>query len=1085
MIAVVGLLLAASVLPPAAAASLTEQLKTNIGRTDRAIIITEQEAARARVQPYAPELQFRLAELFIEKSRYLYMLHQQDAGVGNGSQVAPEVRLIKQKAIDIYERLLRDAPDWSGDDRVRFYLAHELRELGQFDRMLKLEEELADKHPDSPLAAEAMLIVGDHWFNAKDLARAETAYQRILNGPASPAQDLARFKMGWVRLNQGKHSEAVTYFEATASSPVSDRSSADVLNVKREALFDLVFSYTESRPSKGAVEYFEKLAGSHAVFVGVLEKLANRYFIKQEWEAAVAAYRRLLALSHNPERDPEFAGRLYQSLKSANANATAMDVWNIVRAAARVRTNEKLTEGSRKTTLDELEVYARDLATLSLVSARKTAGIDAANVGKPVANKADFSEAADAHEAWLSLFRASPQSAAMERNRADALFLAERWHEAGQAFEAAAEHTASASDREEALYNALAAYARAVPQVRDASSAPLLSGAWRIADARRAMALVGARYVSTFPRSSRVAQVKFNVARAAYDGGDWKRATELFAAFVREHPSAADAGAAANLALDAAHIAGDYDTLDKVGSELVANEAVPAAIRKEVAGILARAQGERLSAVALQSTAASGDAAQGLVELAASKGGTTLGEQALFAAFATYRERKDLAKATETGQRFVASYPGSPKVVDVEATLAKAAMELADYDAAATAYALIYERFPKESASLDALRTAATLAGLLGDPRRALTLLEQVPTTRRDGALWRQLAELRLAAGDPAGAEQAARSVLATNAGDADAGVLLTRALLERHKAADALSAAQDVLAAAKKGASSESAIARLWGASGEAALRVLLALPPDPLEPQVAALKDIQQATTNTAQLGATAESVEGIYRLAVGFDRLTNSLASIGAPEKLSPEDGKKFLAAVAAQASGMKAQAQQAFDTCVAKAKELDVVAPFVTACTTRTMLAETQFAGPTPTSASSVATIVAARGQLRWGTPDAAAVEGLGLAQLGTGDLRRARLTFQRVLEIDRTRASAQAALGVALVRLGESAAAHASYRAALELDAKNARARAGEAALLCRFGRVEDGRAELKRLASAPDPAPGDIDPDIAKCGAGR
>ena len=161
------------------------------------------------------------------------------------------------------------------------------------------------------------MIVGDHWFGAQNLQKAEEAYVRVLAGPTSPVQDLARFKMGWVRLNQGKHPDAVQYFEAAAASPLLDNASQDVLSVKREALFDLVFSFTEARPSKGAVEYFEKLAGSHAVFLGVLEKLANRYFIKQEPEPAVAAYRKLLQIPRNPDRDAEYAERLHAAIKAA------------------------------------------------------------------------------------------------------------------------------------------------------------------------------------------------------------------------------------------------------------------------------------------------------------------------------------------------------------------------------------------------------------------------------------------------------------------------------------------------------------------------------------------------------------------------------------------------------------------------------------------------------------------------------------------------------------------------------------------------------------------------------------------------
>ena len=73
--------------------------------------------------------------------------------------------------------------------------------------------------------------------------------------------DLARYKLGWIRVNQTKFNDAVTYFEAAAGSePIPGVDSQKALNVKREALLDLVYSYTEARPPKGALAYFEKLS---------------------------------------------------------------------------------------------------------------------------------------------------------------------------------------------------------------------------------------------------------------------------------------------------------------------------------------------------------------------------------------------------------------------------------------------------------------------------------------------------------------------------------------------------------------------------------------------------------------------------------------------------------------------------------------------------------------------------------------------------------------------------------------------------------------------------------------------------------
>ncbi|HUJ28963.1 MAG TPA: tetratricopeptide repeat protein, partial [Myxococcales bacterium] len=976
---------------------LIAQLKADIGRTERAIALTEVQIARSRAATYLPELQFRLAELYVEKSRYTYLLQQQESGVTKGSQVVPEVRLTKLKALQIYDRILRESPDWPGCDRVRFYMAHEYRELGDFQKMIDTEEELAAKHPNSPLAAEALLIVGDHWFGAQDLAKAEEAYQRVLAGPPSPPRDLANFKMGWVRFNQGKHADAVKYFEQAAASPLLDTASHEVLDVKREALYDLVFSYTEARPWKGAVEYFEKLAQGHAVYLGVLDKLANRYFIKQEAEPAVLAYRKLLQLSRDSERDAEYAQRLHDAVKAGKDKTPphAEDVSAIVRAAARVQIDERLQPAAQKQTVADLEVYARDLATELLVQAKQKQ------------DKALLSQAADAHAAWLSLFAAGPQGPAMRKNRAEALFAAERWAEAGRAWELVAKDAAAAKQtaaEDDALFNALAAHFKAG---RD--NAPV--SAWRRTDSLRAMSLLGAAYVSKFPRSPRVAQVKFNVARAAYDEGDWKRAAELFAAYVEDHPQTSDTAAAANLALDSLHSAGDYDGLDKLGKQLTANPKLPADLRKDLAQVVTRARGEQLSMVALESTARSGDAARGLVELAEKQPHTELAERALHAAFVTYREKHDVQKLTEVGQKFLTAYPNSPLALDVLSTAARVQLDVADFDSAAQAWEMMEQKYPNEPSGIEAASAAASIRQLLGDPRRAVADLERLQPERRGGTVALRLAQARWEAGDAAGAESAAGQLMRADATDGDAAAIYGRALLAQGKTAEAARQIAASVRAVRKGRAQPLAVATLWDLLGEAQLKLLLAMPADPIDPQVTALKSLQEASEAVAQLRFPELALHALYRLAQGLDRVAQTLAATQPPPKLTASDQQQFLAQVAAQSQQLRAQAQAAYQGCAAKAKELDLFAPWVQGCAQGRPVADGTEAPrpPSPTQPVLSAAVQEARGPLA-GNPNAEGLEKLASAQMSAGDLVRARLTLRRALELDEASPTVHAALG---------------------------------------------------------------------------
>ena len=83
----------------------------------------------------------------------------------------------------LYNRILRENPDFHDGDKVTFYLAHEQREMGEFDTMLKTLGDLIRKYPSSPLRLDAEQILGDYFFDKADLKQAEEHYKTILDAP--------------------------------------------------------------------------------------------------------------------------------------------------------------------------------------------------------------------------------------------------------------------------------------------------------------------------------------------------------------------------------------------------------------------------------------------------------------------------------------------------------------------------------------------------------------------------------------------------------------------------------------------------------------------------------------------------------------------------------------------------------------------------------------------------------------------------------------------------------------------------------------------------------------------------------------
>lgn len=306
----------------------TEQWIQAGKKVDFAVAQTKAMIQRARGTVYLPDLYMRLADLYTERARYAWLVvYERHKARGDESRAveSPEARLLKNLAITTYNRVLREFPGYAHGDEALFLTGHEYRELGDFDKMKETYEHLIEAYPHSAHRLEAYLTLGDHAFDASDLATAQRYYDRILAEPPSAVHPLARYKLAWVRVNQGDCREAVRLFEITLRehpaggaeiSPALLRTQKS-LNVTREALVDLAYCYPDIYPDKPPVPYFRDLASSAVDYLAALRRLANRFTVKEMRPQAAVALREIIDGAPGDEDGVELARRLHDSVVKA------------------------------------------------------------------------------------------------------------------------------------------------------------------------------------------------------------------------------------------------------------------------------------------------------------------------------------------------------------------------------------------------------------------------------------------------------------------------------------------------------------------------------------------------------------------------------------------------------------------------------------------------------------------------------------------------------------------------------------------------------------------------------------------------
>ncbi|HSA20909.1 MAG TPA: tetratricopeptide repeat protein, partial [Myxococcota bacterium] len=242
-------------------AEFVDGLRRDIVKVDHSIEVTKDLIKKSKGAKFLPDIVFRLAELFVEKSRLVYYLEVETRGQEAASSA--EAKLLKNEAINIYKDVMREFPDYKDNDKVLFFLGHEFNELGMHDEMIKTYEKLVEDYPKSSLLLEALYILGDFNFNNDNLDGAEKYYNRILEFREAPIHDMARYKLGWVAINRARvdkkfWKKALELFESVVTSENTREESmaldsARPVHIKAEALAGIVFCYTEVHGPKMAL----------------------------------------------------------------------------------------------------------------------------------------------------------------------------------------------------------------------------------------------------------------------------------------------------------------------------------------------------------------------------------------------------------------------------------------------------------------------------------------------------------------------------------------------------------------------------------------------------------------------------------------------------------------------------------------------------------------------------------------------------------------------------------------------------------------------------------------------------------------
>ena len=411
--------------------------------------------------------------------------------------------------------MLQAYPKYERNDAVLYQLARAYELNAQPDKALAALDQLVAAYPRSRYRDEAQFRRGELLFAAKSYAKAQAAYEAVVDvGRTSVYYNQSLYKHGWSLFKQGENERSLDSFAGVLDSVlVSPRDPSALIELEslsrpnRELVEDtfrvmsITFSYLEGPKS---IDDFVRRRKPRPYSYLLYARLGDLYIDKERYTDAADAYRAFVSQDRNNEKAPLLQMQAIEAYSKGGFPQLVLQGKKEFVEDYSYGTPywQNRTPNGEPAVVSELKTNLKDVAQYYHAQAQRTK------------NMADYQEAAKWYRSFITSFPDDPQTAATDFLLADTLFESKQYLQAAQEYE----HTAYGYGSHEKA--ASAGYAAIVAYGKDEEG---LSG-----EAKAEMHTRGIdsslRFAQAFPQHPETAQVLTRAAADLYAAKDYPRA---------------------------------------------------------------------------------------------------------------------------------------------------------------------------------------------------------------------------------------------------------------------------------------------------------------------------------------------------------------------------------------------------------------------------------------------------------------------------------------------------------------------------------------------------------------------------------
>lgn len=1023
-----------------------KKVKTNLAKTQKSIDLTKERIKSPKDVEFLPDLYFSLAELLLEKSRFMYSLKLESKPGTPADEIdfTAEKR-VKQEAIEIYQNIKERFLQFGQRDRVLFVLGSELKDVNDTDNSLKVFKELVEKYPQSSYWEKAQLSVGNIFYDKKDFEFAKQQYVKILAREEKSVFAVAYYKIGQCEIYLDHFLEAMIDFEKAVD--ISKKYKSQLLtaeneqdNVKEEALIASVWPITELTPEQLSknpkflkpIDYYLGLSDDKAMYRRVMLRLARRFAVKnRDFEAAQVNYE-ILRAADDPEMRREALENYYFKMKSSKKDYFPDQLASVLRDTFRAFKLQKID-------YRKYEPLYRDIAT------------SINRIGQTSKRKIDLENAIAAYKDYLEYYPATKYHKDIQVNTAEALYNSGNLIEAGKEFSELATLKVTEKEKKDFISSALKALSENFAKSTENTVLERSQGRYLYRQA-------AAQFIKFYPKDPEVNQVAFNIAKTYYDEKDYKSAVPFLKKFLAQYPTSSHGQEAVLLLLDTYYTRDDLKGLVQEGRNVLNIAGLGADVRKKVQDIVQQSQLKDMRNLAGEF--GSKDYSNKILQFAKSNKSSGLGETALFEAFVSLRSAND-EKLFSVGEDFLGTFPNSLKGKEVLLSMTQTAVGIVDFNRASK-YLLAYaQKYPQDAQSKNFTVQAAQISEQIGYTNesvmayRQLGQLNKVASLLEKSGNWDELQKL-------APQLKGARSLFYSGL-----------AYLRTNKKTEAMGLFRRLVQQGNAAADEKEYVAHAGYILADQDINdykesfKTTQFTPQNLTAKINQHQEIERSLQNVISYGVGPWTIGSLYLSGKINSELTLFLKNAKPPAGM---DQAKLAAILAPQIKSYSDLAQASFKKCADVAESNDVFTDVVNACRTQNLAYQL----PSTTKANrTVASInpemITAQKALYKNPRDTKTLYSLVVRLTQGGNYQQAFATLSRLMEIDPANTAHLSESGVLYIYLNDMDLAIATFKESLKKDAKDATALWGLASIYKNFGFNQQSAKYLNLARAAGKP----------------